>query len=601
MQRRLWRWAALALPFGCGSDRAAGYPADATVDATSAPDAAASDSGPSGDSAVEGSASDASTQDGAMADTGAAEAGPSCGDHCGDVLTWHNQNTRLGQNLYETILTPNNVDVDHFGRLFTLPVDGFVDAQPLYMSAVEVAGKGRHDVLFVATEHATLYAFDAESNEGANAEPLWQVSLLGAGETTADLSAGGRACAQISPEIGITSTPVIDPSRQTIFVVAMSKTGGSYIQRLHAIDVTSGAERPGSPVVVQASAPGTGPNSEGGVITFLPRMYKERAGLLLDGGRLYLTWASHCDLQPYNGWVMAYDPVTLEQTALLNVTPNGIEGSNWGSGAAPAADGLGNIYFLDANGTFDTTLDSRGFPSKLDFGNAMLRISTAGGELAVADYFATYNTVAQSTQDIDFGSGGALLLPDEVGSAAHPHLVVGAGKDGNIYLVDRDDMGKWNGVDGGADNSQIVEELPDATPGRIFSSPAYFDHALYFGDIGGTLKRFAMADGHITATPTSRSTYAYPSGVTPSVSANGGAPDPGSTAIVWAVDTPWAATTVLHAYAAGDLSHELYNATQADGGRDAVPLSANKFIVPTVANGHVYVGTQSSVLVFGLL
>jgi hypothetical protein len=584
----------LALLLACGS----GTTPSESPDATTGVDAAADGSGAEMTDASSGEEGSVSPPPDA-----AAEAGTGCGAHCGDVLTWHNDNARTGQNLYETTLTPSNVNAAGFGKLFVLPVDGYVDAQPLYVSAVNVAGKGQHDVVFVATEHDSVYAFDAESNTGQNATPLWQVSLLGTGETTSDTSAAGRACGQVKPEIGVTSTPVVDPASGTMFAVAMSKNAGGYIQRLHAIDITSGAERTGSPVEIQASLPGSGSDSDGGgSIAFLPKQYKERAALLLNGGALYLTWSSHCDILPYNGWVMAYDPSTLRQTAVLDVTPNGVEGSIWGAGAGPAADSNGNIYFLDANGTFDTTLDSNGFPANRDFGNAMLRISTAGGSLSVADYFATFDTGAQSGSDLDFGSGGAMLLPDEVGSAAHPHLIVGAGKDGNMYVVDRDNMGKWNGVDGGTDNSQIVQELEGALPGQIFSSPAYFNHAIYYGDVGGQLKRFAIDGASVSTPPTSLSATGFPSpGTTPSISVNGSAADPASTAIVWAMESPSGGSTVLHAYSARDLTQELYDGNQAPGGRDALPQSGNKFMVPTVSHGHVYMGSQTGVAVFGLL
>jgi hypothetical protein len=555
-----------------------------------APDADAA--GSSSDSGAGRDAADAA-HDGSQSEAGDA-ATSSCAPHCADVLTWHNDNVRSGQNLNETTLTPTNVNSTQFGKLFTLSVDGKVDAQPLVVSAVAVAGKGTHDVVFVATEHDSLYAFDAANNTGANATPLWQISLLGSGETTSDT----RSCGQVTPEIGITSTPVIELATGTLYVVAMSKTGSQYFQRLHAIDITSGAEKFGGPVAIQASAPGSGPNASGGNITFDGKQYKERAGLLLSGGVLYLTWASHCDINPYNGWVMSYDPSTLQQQHVLNITPNGTEGSNWASGAGPTIDSNGNIYYLAANGTFDQTLDSNGFPAQKDFGNAMVKISTTGS-LVVTDYFATWNTVSQSNGDTDFGSGGAMLLPDEVGSSAHPHLVVGAGKDGNIYLVDRDNMGKWNGADGGNNNAQIVQQVTGGVGGGVFSSPAYFDHAIYYGDVGAKLKRFAISAAHITTAPTSSSatSFAYP-GTTPSISANGAASNPASTAIVWAAEN--VSPAVLHAYAATDLTNELYASTQAASGRDSFG-NGNKYIVPTVANGHVYVGTVNTVGVFGLL
>jgi hypothetical protein len=615
-QRFLWRASVMAWMLGCGSSDSSGPPDGdgGTVDSTTAAD------GPrAADSAVAESAADRAVRDSAANETAGdgfvdstvpvdatgpsgdsaggdaapGEAGaPPCDPHCGDVVTWHNDNLRSGQNLYESTLTPSNVNSTQFGKLFTLSVDGKVDAQPLVVSAVNVAGKGLHDVVFVATEHDSLYAFDARSNAGASATPLWQVSLLGAGETTSDQ----RGCGQVIPEIGTTATPVIDLATGTLYAVAMSKMGTQYFQRLHAIDITSGAERQGSPVAVQANAPGTGPNSDAGTIVFEPKQYKERAALLLASGVLYLTWASHCDILPYNGWVMSYDAATLNQKQVLNITPNGVEGANWGSGAGPAADTNGNIYFLAANGTFDTTLDSNGFPSKKDFGNGMLRISTTGA-LAVADYFEAFDTASQSATDTDFGSGGAMLLPDEVGSTAHPHLIVGAGKDGNIYLVDREDMGKWNAMN----NAQIVQEVVGgvAGAGGIFSSPAYFDHAIYYGDVARPLKRFAIDGAQIATPATSTSALSFVNpGTTPSISANGAASNPASTAIVWAAEN--AAQAVLHAYSATNLATELYSSAQADGGRDSFG-DGNKFIVPTVANGRVYVGTQTGVGVFGLL
>jgi hypothetical protein len=366
-----------------------------------------------------------------------------------DVVTYHNDTARTGQNLNETQLTPSTVSMSAFGKNGFFPVDGKVDAQPLYLSSVAIPGQGTHNVLYVATEHDSVYGLDA----GTGAV-LWHVSMLGAGEVTSD----GRSCSQVVPEIGITSTPVIDRSlgpNGAIFVVAMSKDGsGTYIQRLHALDVTSGAELFGGPRNVQATFPGTGVGSSGGTLIFDPKQYEERAALLLLNGMIITAWSSHCDINPYTGWIMSYNASTLAQTSVLNVTPNGTRGAFWMAGAGPAADAAGNMYLLDGNGTFDTALDSNGFPRQGDFGNAFLKVSTSSG-LAVADYFATFDTVNQSNADTDLGSGGALVLPDLIDGAGQVRrLAVGAGKDGHIYVVDRDAMGKWN-----SSSNQIYQDV----------------------------------------------------------------------------------------------------------------------------------------------
>jgi hypothetical protein len=617
MRRLPRRWAGvLALLLGCGSRETPAGSADATAgsdggnDASSDSTAMADANGPPGDAAGEVGRRDAVADSAAVSEAGSdggaasdgaldgprlegGEAGArACDPRCVDVLTWHNDVARSGQNLRESALTPANVNPAQFGKLFVLPVDGKVDAQPLFVSAVAVAGKGTHDVLFVATEHDSLYAFDATSNTGASASPLWQVSLLGAGETTSDM----RSCNQVSPEIGITATPVIDLATGTLYVVAMSKSGAVYFQRLHAIDIATGGEKSGSPIDIQATYPSV--SSQSPSVVFDPAQYKERAGLLLLDGAVYLTWASHCDSAPYTGWVMAYDATTLRQVGVLDITPNGQGAASWGSGAGPAGDIDGNLYYLAGNGTFDTALDSTGMPAQKDFGNAMVKISTTGS-LAVVDYFATWNTVAQTGTDTDFGSGGVMLLPDEVGSAAHPHLLVGAGKDGELYLVDRDHLGKWNGVDGGTDNRQIVQELTCGDAGGVFGAPAYFDHAIYYGPINAPLKRFVIDAGSITpaAASVTAKTFFYP-GTTPAISANGAAAYPSDTAVAWAAEN--ATPAVLYAYAATDLARELYTSAQADAGRDSFG-DGNKFIVPTIANGRVYVGTTNGVGVFGLL
>src|SRR5216117_1254011 len=355
-----------------------------------------------------------------------------------NVLTYHNENARTGQNLNETVLNPGNVKVNTFGKLFILPADGKVDAEPLYVSNLTVNSTTRN-VVFVASEHDSVYAYDADT--GAL---LWQVTMLQAGETPSD----NRSCSQVTPEIGVTATPVIDLSggpHGTIYVVAMSKdSSGGYHQRLHALDITTGAEEFGGPVEIQATYSGTGAEGNGTTLTFDPKQHKERASLLLLNGFVYTAWSSHCDINPYTAWIIGYNKSNLLlQPQVLNITPNGSEGSVWQSGAGMAADS-GNIYFLTANGTADTTLDAQGFPINGNYGNAFMKLSISG-TLAVADYFNMFNTVAESNADEDLGSGGALVLPDMTDSSNMTwHLAVGAGKDRNIYLVNRDNMGKFD-------------------------------------------------------------------------------------------------------------------------------------------------------------
>jgi hypothetical protein len=495
-----------------------------------------------------------------------------------DVVTYHNDIQRTGQNLTETVLTPANVNSSSFGKLGFFSVDGKVDAEPLLLAALTMGSQGTHDVLFVATEHDSLYAMDA-----ATGKEYWQRSLLGSGETTSD----DHGCPQITPEIGITSTPVIDRAHNLIYAVAMSKdSSGNYFQRLHGLDLTTGAEMLGGPVTITASYPGSGDEGSAGTQTFMPGQHAERLGLLLLNGVVYTMWTSHCDFQPYTGWLIAYNASTLALAAVLNVTPNGSEGSMWMSGTAPAADTSGNIYFLDANGTFDTTLDVNGFPSKGDFGNAFIKLSTANG-LTISDYFATFDTVNQSNLDHDLGSGGVLVLPDLNDASGNVrHLAVGAGKDANIYVVDRDNMGKFN-----PNTNNIHQEIQGALAGSVFGMPAYFNNTIYYGAVGDTLKAFAISAANLASATASQSKTRFPyPGTTPSISASGT-----SNGIVWAAEN--GSTAVLHAYDASNLGHELYNSNQA-GSRDTFG-AGNKFITPMIANGRVYVGTTNGVAVFG--
>jgi hypothetical protein len=366
---------------------------------------------------------------------------------------------------------------------------------------------------------------------------------------------------------------------------------GAYHQRLHALDVSTGAELSGSPMEIKATYPGTGDNSTGGNVVFDPGQYAERAGLLLLNGTLYLGWTSHCDGGPYTGWLMAYNETTLAQTSVLNVTPNGSEGAIWMAGSGLAADSGGFIYFLDANGTFDTTLNSNGFPTNGDYGNGFVKVSTAGGKLAVADYFETHNTVSESDGDQDLGSGGALVVPDFTDSGGTLHqLAVGAGKDSNIYVVNRESMGKFNA----SNDSAIYQEI-DGAIGGVWSAPAYFNNTIYYGAVSDTIKAFPIgsANGKLASSPTvqSATSFEYP-GTTPSISANGT-----SDGIVWAVEN--SSPAVLHAYNATTMA-ELYNSTQAAKNRDQFG-DGNKFVTPMVVNGKVFVGTPAGVAEFGLL
>jgi len=500
-----------------------------------------------------------------------------------DVLTYHNDIARTGQNVTETILTTSNVTSAKFGKLGFYSVDGLVDAEPLYASNVAVPSNGTHNLLIVPTEHDSVYAFDADSGT-----TIWKVSMLKTSETTSD----NRGCGQVTPEIGVTSTPVIDRTRGpngAIYVVAMSKNGSTYHQRLHALDLALGTELFGGPVDVQATYPGTGDNSNGTSVVFDPAQYKERAGLLLLNGVIYTGWASHCDNRPYTGWIMGYSESTLAQTSVLNVTPNGNEGAIWMAGAGLAADSSGNIYFLDANGDFDSTLNASGFPSDGDYGNAFIKLSTSSNQLAVADYFEMDNEASENGSDTDLGSGGAMVLPDLSDGAGHTmHLAVGAGKDSNLYVVNRDSMGKFS-----SNNNNVYQELAGKLPGGVWAMPAYFNNTVYYGSVGSPIQAFTITNAKLSSSATSQTSnsFGYP-GATPSVSANGA-----SNGIVWAVENSNPAA--LHAYNATNLN-ELYNSNQASGGRDNFG-AGNKFITPMIVNGKVFVGTTNGVAVFGLL
>jgi len=501
-----------------------------------------------------------------------------------DVLTWHNGNLRWGSNYDETVLTLANVNSKSFGKIGFHTTEGKVDAEPLFASSVTINGV-KHGVVYVVTEHDKVYAFDF--NGGAT---LWKRTLLFTGETTSD----DRGCSGWGPEIGVTSTPVIDPDQGpngAMYVVSMSKdSSGVYYQRIHALDLSTGSELFGGPTEIQATYPGTGANSSNGKVVFDPAQYTERPALLEWNGNIYTTWASHCDIVPYTGWIIAYSASTLHQTEVLNFTPNGSDGAIWMSGAGPAAN-QNRIMLLDGNGTFDNTLNSGGMPANGNFGNAFVNISkTSAGGLQVGDYYATDTTVQQSAGDVDLGSGGVLMLPNVYDNSGMVHyLAVGAGKDTNIYLVDRLNMGKYH-----PNGGYIYQLLSSALPSGAWSSPAYFDAKVYYGGVSDYIRAFHISNAKLETTPSSLSSNQFPyPGATPSISSNDLA-----NGILWAVEHS-ATEGVLYAYNAQDLSEELYNSTQA-GTRDLMGASVT-FTTPMITGGKVYVGTATGVAVFGLL
>jgi Immunoglobulin domain/Immunoglobulin I-set domain len=503
-----------------------------------------------------------------------------------DVVTYHYDNLRTGQNTKETTLTHANVTHTKFGKLGKFPVDGRVDAQALYLSNLAISGQGTKNVLYVVTEHDTVYAFDADSlNGGGSAVKLWSHSVLASGEAPSD----DRGCGQVTPEIGITATPVIDRARNAIYVVAMSKTSsGTYFHRIHALNLTTGAELFGGPTEIVASYPGSGANSSNGKVVFDAKAYKERPGLLQIGGTIYTTWSSHCDIAPYTSWVMSYSADTLDQLSVLNLVPNGNDGGIWMAGTAPAADPAGNIYFIVGNGDFGTSLGTNGLPTNGNCGNCFAKISSTA-PMKLIDYFATSKTVDQSNGDIDFGSGGPLLLPDVTDSSGKArHLAIGSGKDTAIFVLDRDNMGKFN-----ASKNSVYQEIDGQLSAGVFAKPSYFNGTVYYGAVQDSIKAFPVNTAKMATTPSSHTatTFGYP-GATPVISANGT-----SEGIVWVVEN--GGTAVLHAYDATNLATELYNSNQAANGHDS--FSGNKYITPIVANGKVFVGTPNSVVVFGLL
>jgi len=496
-----------------------------------------------------------------------------------DVVTHHYDVSRSGVNSTETLLTTANVNSTTFGKVGEFAVDGQIDGQTLFLSQLAIPGQGNKDVLYVATENDTVYAVDAQSISGSSATVLWQTRVLPSGEAPAT----SLPCGNLNPN-GITATPVIDRTRNAIYVEAMSQnSAGNIRHRLHALDLTNGNELFGGPTTITATYPGTGGHSSGGIVTFDPAVQHDRAAVLESGSIIYTAWSGlYGDCGPYSAWVIAFDAGTLIQTGAIDLVPNNSGGGMWMGGGGPAADASGNIYVISGNGFGDTP------GTNSSYGNSFLRLSTSGG-LQVADYFTPFNTLNEDGRDDDFGSAGPLLLPDLVdANNITRHLAVGAGKDGNLYVVDRDNMGQFNSA-----TNNVYQQF-QLTSGENHSSPVFFNNTVYICPTNSNLKAFPVSKALLATSPSSQSAHVFGSnGAVPSVSANGTAQG-----IVWALD--WGAGILL-ACDASDLTKELYDSNQAAASRDHFSSVAGHFIAPMVANGRVYIGTKTTVAVFGVL
>ena len=519
-----------------------------------------------------------------------------------NVLTQHNDISRSGANNSESILTPSNVNTNSFGKLFSQSVDAQIYAQPLYVSGVAISGKGTHNVVFVATENDSIYAFDADNNGGANASPLWKITLLdgahGAASGATAVPQADLSTADIYPIVGITGTPVIDASTGTLYVVGKTKESGTYVQRLHAIDITTGNEKFGGPVPLSASVLGNGNGSSGGTLNFDPKWENNRAGLLLLNGIVYLPFAAHGDNGPWHGWILSYNATTLKQTGAWSASANGIGGGIWMSGSALAADTNnpngtspgGRMFVATGNGTFDA---SKPFSNTMDYGDSIVRLELTNGAMKVADAFTPSNQDALNSQDKDVASGGVLLLPDQ-STGGHTHILLQLGKEGRVYVVDRDNMGGFN-----SSTDQVVQEFYlNSTGWGLWGMPAYGNNSVYIWGTSDSLKSFPLSAGKIptTASKIGTQTTGFPS-PTPSITSNNG-----SGPIIWTVQTDnydSAGAAVLRAHDATNVGTTLYVST-SNSARDT-PGPSVKFVVPTVTNGKVYVGTANALAVYGLI
>lgn len=499
------------------------------------------------------------------------------------VTTSQYDNFRTGATLHEMILTPENVNTRQFGKLGSFKVDGPVYAQPLFVPRVEVPGKGTHDILYIATEHDSVYAFDAER---PNDPPLWHVSFLAKARNITVPSEDDVQCPFIRPEVGITSTPVIDLKSGTLYALARTKirhTAGAdeYFQHLHALAITNGVEKFGGPKLITASVPGSGSGSANGKVAFDPLKENPRAALTLANNTVYIAWASSCDVDPYHGWVMAYDAQTLAGKAVLNVNPNGSEAGIWLSDTGPTVDAEGNLYVPTGNGTFDA--DRGG----LDYGDSVLKLD--GSSLEIRDYFTPHNQEEISGADSDIGSSGPTLLPDQPGP--HRHLLLQPTKDSTIYVIDRDNMGKYH-----RDSDALLQIIK--MPGGGYGAVAYWNGHAYFAASDDYLREYVVKNGQLTLSAQSSTKFANP-GATPSISADGK-----KNAILWAIATktwngPDTKPAILCAFDATKLGAPLYTSEQ-NPQRDRAAM-ATRFVIPLVVNGRVYFGTRTEVEVYGLL
>jgi hypothetical protein len=515
------------------------------------------------------------------------------------VVTYHNNLARDGTNTQEYALTTSSVTTATFGKLLSCPVDGAAYTQPLWVPGLSVNGAIRNTI-FVATQHDSLYSFDADASPCSQ---LWRVNLLDAahggtsGETPVPTGDVGNGFQDIQPEIGVTGTPVIDLASGTLYVVSKSEGPvGSFHQRLHALDLVTGDEKFAGPITIAASVPGTGDGSVGGILSFDVRNQGQRGALTLVNGIVYIVWASHEDRDPYHGWVIGYDAASLAQVAVFNADPNGSRGGLWMSGGAPAVDASGSLYLSTGNGTFD---GNSGTPPNNDFGDTVMKVGTSS-DLALVDWFTPFNQAFLNGQDVDLGSSGVVVLPDQ--ASGPPHLLVAGGKEGKLYLLNRDAMGHYCVTCTITDTNILQSFL--AAP-AIFGTPAFWQNKLYLGGTADNLSlyTFDTTTGTFNTVASSRSATIFPfPGPTPSLSAQGA-----SEGVVWAIDSstygvPSAfglGPAILHAYDAANLSSELWNSSLAANSRDTAG-NAVKFTVPTVANGKVYLGTRTEIDVFGL-
>jgi hypothetical protein len=509
-----------------------------------------------------------------------------------NVPTWRYDNTHAGANTQETLLTPSNVNGSSFGLLFSRSVDGYVFAQPLYISGLTMSDGLVHNVLFVATEHDSVYAFDADSNTGANAQPLWQISLLspsyGAASGATTVPKADVGSTDISPEIGITSTPAINVAGKTMYVVAKTKESGTYVYRLHAINILTGAEQPNSPTVIQGTVPGTGTGSSGGMLAFNPLHQLNRPALAYYNGIVYAAFGSHGDVTPFHGWVFAFDGTTLAQTGLLCMSPNGFDAGIWSAGAGLPIDNggtAGRMFLATGNGT-NTAYPP--FNPGVNLGDSIVELSLANGSLTVTDAFTSFNQATLSGLDKDQGSGGILMVPDQGG--ANPHILIQAGKEGRILVLNRDNLGGY--LPGGTSNTNALQDITGEIKG-LWSTPAYWNGNVYTWGSGDFPKAFSLNNGVLTPAYTSISTVTtgFP-GASFVVSSNGAA-----NGIAWAVKTG-GTSEILYAFDATNLATIFYESDKQP--RDNAGPT-NKFVVPVVTNGHVYVGAAYQVDVFGLL